>query len=108
MTKHPFRVIEGGAESAPEPPADLPPDLADKLIQWLFADIADYSALDAGRLVQRRLQSLCALTHGLTEGLAAGLTAVQASERGARDAVFAETLRTTRENLTREFAAPTE
>lgn len=108
MTRHPFRVIEGGAKSSLEPPADLPPDLAAKLIEWIFADIADNSALDAGRLIQRRLQSLCALTHGLTEGIASGLNAAQVSERSAMDAAFAQTLRTTRESLTREFAATEE
>lgn len=104
MTKHPFRVIEGGAKPAPEPPAALPPELAGQLITWFFADIANYSALDAGRLMQRRLESFCALTHGLSEGISSGLAAVQASERSARDAAFVETLRATRESLTRKFA----
>ena len=103
MAKHPFRVIEGGATSAQEPPADLPPELAGQLIGWFFADVVGCSVIEAGRLMQRRLEALGALTHGLTEGIAAGLNAAQLVDRSAREASFAKVLSETRESLTREF-----
>ena len=104
MTKHPFRVIEGGAAVASELPTHLPPELARQLTEWFFAETADHSAVNAGRLLQRRIELLCALTQSLSQVIEAGLDAAQACDQGYRDAAFKQALQVAHQKRMQDLA----
>lgn len=106
---HNFRVIDGGGQPKPEPPADLPPKLAHELINWFASDLESFTGMEGARMLQCRLRSLMELVNGLSGTLESGLDAAATTPTSTdRTEAFVEAFCRGQQNLALGFPTKNE